>query len=199
MANVSAINNVILKEELLTGNLVEDFQRAVFENAKSKSELASNLGLQSQSELATDAYNSAVVMMGQIKTLINSVGNNPGQILTARLATETTDNSAITAKIGQLLDDARIPSPAVGQILPVLRTDASKIKLNSTLSTIDRLEQQREVVVATLGQVTVEQKQRTDVIPNVNVKVTIAQRQIADIDQAIDRSSREYSQLIKRA
>jgi hypothetical protein len=116
--------NKLLDPAKLTGNLVGNLQSALGDMAKNASGALSSisnpatalgkltgLGANPADMLGKLATN-ATAEFSKVQTLLDSVGNMPGQIKAPVMATGTINSAAITAKLGKLLGDNRLPIPA---------------------------------------------------------------------------------------
>lgn len=122
-------------------------------------------------------------VFSQVQSLLDSVGNMSGQIKTPVLATGTIDTSAITAKMGKLLGNAKISPPVFEESAAPSAANAYQEAQSEALGKISEIEAEMELLSIKKSSVNTDDPQSEQKISefnkqldSLNGKLTAAQR-----------------------
>ena len=133
--------------------------------------------------------------MGGISSTLSSIGSAPGQIKAAILATNTFDaGPTVTAKVGSVLNDSRIPVPVFDETPNVKVDNAVQEQQYAALIQLENLYAEREILSYNLGVKTIEygETQQSSLLS----EITTLTNQISTIDIKIVAEQANYDRIV---
>lgn len=102
-------------------------------------------------QTANSLVASATGLASSIKTALSSLASGSNQVKAPTMATETFNNSPLIAKIGKLIDDARVTLPGVRnpaqKDMSVSEADANKRQQTESLDTIKKTDEEIQTLL----------------------------------------------------
>lgn len=125
----------------------------------------------------------------QVQSLLDSVGNMGGQIKAPIFASGTIDTSAITAKIGKLLGDARIPLPSYEEYVSETTANSYQEAQSEAIGKISEIESKMEIINVKLANISSSD-------PNSATKITSLNNELASLDSQLETAQQAYERTI---
>jgi uncharacterized small protein (DUF1192 family) len=130
---------------------------------------------------------NATGAFSQVQSLLDSVGNMSGQIKAPVLASNTIDTSAITAKIGKLLGDSRIPPPVFEEFASDIKSNSYQEAQSEALSKVGEIESKIELLKIKLSGILSNDAQSMLKIKDFNKQIAALNSELVTSQQAYER------------
>ena len=133
--------------------------------------------------------------MGGISSTLSSLGSAPGQIKAAILATNTFDaGPTVTAKVGSVLNDTRIPVPVFEETPNVKVDNATQEQQYTAQIQLENLYAERELLSYNLSVKTIEysETQQASLLSGISALT----KQISEIDIKIVAAQANYDRIV---
>ena len=131
---------------------------------------------------------NATGAFSQVQSLLDSVGNMSGQIKAPVFASGTIDTSAITAKMGKLLGDARISVPKFEEFPAEIPANAFQEAQASAIGKLTEVESKIELLKIKLSGVNTKESNFGDKIAQLNRELSALSEQLGTAQRAYERT-----------
>ena len=198
-----AVIGALANPSSLAGNIVSNVQSAlgaasslVTQGISAATGLINNVQ-NAVNNLIGGAKAAASGLMGNISSALGGLGNAPGQIKNAIMATNTfSDKAAITSTLALATsDDPKVPAPVFEEIEVTFEPDEYQLEQVNAQIAIDELLAERDVKSYELDQAINEYLLNPD-DANLIVDIDIIKVQIEIIDKEIVAAQEEYNKIL---
>jgi peptidoglycan hydrolase CwlO-like protein len=136
--------------------------------------------------------------MGQLETSMGAIGDVEGKIKTAIAAKGTVDTAALTAKVGKLLGDPKIPTPTFSDPPEDDTADADEAASTQqdALSKVTDAQDKVDVLNIKVGQVYQDLSDEKITEDEFNAKIAELNPQLDEAHTALESAEQSYHSLL---